>query len=63
MNPRQTRLPDGMHAAIEREALNEDRTVSAMMRQLLREALERRGAWPVPVCARGASTTAPTSVD
>jgi hypothetical protein len=58
MNPRQTRLPDEMHAAIEREALNEDRAVSSMMRQLLREALERRGAWPMPMRARGTSIAA-----
>jgi hypothetical protein len=37
-----------MHTAIVREATNEDRAVSSMMRQLLREALERRG---VPVRA------------
>jgi hypothetical protein len=43
MTPRPIRLPDALYNALQREALNDDRTLSAMVRKLLVEALGARG--------------------
>lgn len=49
--PRQFRISDDMHAAVQRVAINDDLSVSAVIRGFVREGLKRRGVWPVPSSA------------
>jgi hypothetical protein len=47
MQPYQMRLPDAVRAAVERVAHDEDRSVSSMIRALIKEGLRNRGEWPI----------------